>query len=143
MKKYVFTTILVFFTVVFSFGQAKNERLVLDLTNRKFQWMIHHRFDSLEAVLDDRLKFIHSTGWTQTRQDLLTDLKSGKLNYQSIEVSDLEVRVYGTAAIATGKGTFSGTNTGTPFVVNLMFTEVYILKNKVWQLASRHANKMP
>ena len=143
MKKYVFPTLLFFLTAVFSFGQTREEHLVLDLCNQKFQWMIHHRVDSLEAVLDDRLKFIHSTGWIQTKQELLTDVKSGKLNYQSIEVSDMEVRVYGPAAIVTGKGTFSGTNTGEPFVVKLLFTEVYILKNKNWLLASRHANKMP
>ena len=143
MKKQGFTTVLLFFTVVFSFGQAKEERMVLDLCKQKFKWMIHDRVDSLETVLDDRLIFIHSTGWIQTKQELLTDVKSGKLNYQTIDVSDLEVRVYGTAAIATGTGIFTGTNTGEPFVVNLMFTEVYILKNKIWQLVSRHANKMP
>ncbi len=143
MKKHVFSTTLIFFSIALSFGQTKEERQVLDLCKNKFRWMIHDRVDSLEAVLDDRLKFIHSTGWIQTKQDLLSDVKSGKLNYESIEVSDMEVRVYGTAAIATGKGMFSGTNTGTPFVVNLLFTEVYILKNKAWQLASRHANKMP
>jgi hypothetical protein len=143
MKKYVFTTTLVFFTVVFAFGQAKEERLVLDLCKQKFQWMIHGRVDSLEGVLDDRLKFIHSTGWTQTKVELLSDVKSGKLNYQSIIVSDMEVRLYGTTAIVTGKGTFSGTNTGEPFVVNLLFTEVYVLNGKIWVLASRHANKMP
>src|SRR6267142_4700400 len=126
MKKHVFTAVFVFFTCVFSFGQANTERRVLDLCKQKFQWMIHDRVDSLEAALDDRLKFIHSTGWTQSKQDLLTDVKSGKLNYQTIDLSDLEVRVYGTAAIVTGKGTFTGTNTGEPFVVNLMFTEVYI-----------------
>jgi len=143
MKKYVITTTLVFFTVVLTFGQAKEERFVLDLCKQKFQWMIHGRVDSLESVLDDRLKFIHSTGWTQTKRELLSDVKSGKLNYQSIAVSDMEVRLYGTTAIVTGTGTFSGTNTGEPFVVNLLFTEVYVLKNKVWLLASRHANKMP
>jgi len=134
MKKHGFTTVLVFFTIGLSFGQTKEERQVLDLCQQKFQWMIHDRVDSLEAVLDDRLKFIHSTGWVQTKQDLLNDVKSGKLNYQTIDVSDMEVRVY---------GTFTGTNTGEPFVVNLMFTEVYSLKNKIWQLVSRHANKMP
>ena len=143
MKKHGFTTVLVFFTIGLSFGQTKEERQVLDLCQQKFQWMIHDRVDSLEAVLDDRLKFIHSTGWVQTKQDLLNDVKSGKLNYQTIDVSDMEVRVYGTAAVVTGKGTFTGTNTGEPFVVNLMFTEVYSLKNKIWQLVSRHANKMP
>ena len=143
MKKYIITTTLVFFTVVITFGQAKEERSVLDLCKQKFQWMIHGRVDSLESVLDDRLKFIHSTGWTQTKRELLSDVKSGKLNYQSIAVSDMEVRLYGTTAIVTGTGTFSGANTGEPFVVNLLFTEVYVLKSKVWLLASRHANKMP
>jgi hypothetical protein len=32
---------------------------------------------------------------------------------------------------------------GNPLVINLFYTEVYILKNKKWLLASRHSNRMP
>src|SRR6185503_3768649 len=108
MKKHGLTTVLVFFTILFSSGQTKEERMVLDLCKQKFNWMIHDRVDSLETVLDDRLKFIHSTGWIQTKKELLADVGSGKLNYQTIDVSDIEVRSYGAAAIVTGTGIFTG-----------------------------------
>ena len=35
--------------------------------------------DSLAAVLDDRLVYIHSSGWMGTKTDMINDLSSGKL----------------------------------------------------------------
>ncbi len=144
MKKSLLTSSLILITVLFSFGQSKEAgQRVQDLAKKKFQWMIDRRIDSLAAVLDDQLKYIHSNGLTQSKSDVLEDLKSGKVTYQDIEVREIEVRVYEGAAIVTGKGKFSGVNNATPFEVNLLFTEVYVWKNKRWRLASRHASKLP
>jgi hypothetical protein len=142
MKKYLMAGMLILCTEVFSYGQMAEERQVVDLAKRKFQWIIHNRTDSLETILDDRLQYIHSTGWVQTKKDVLVDFKSGKLSYQSIDIKEISARVYEKTAIVTGRGKFSGINAGSPFSVDLMFTEVYILKNTGWQLVSRHANKM-
>ena len=144
MKKYFFSSSLILLTCLLSFGQsAEAEKRVLQLAKRKFQWMIERRMDSLEAVLDERLKYIHSNGLTQTRGDVLEDLKSGRLTYQSIEVMELDARLYEATAIVIGKGKFTGVSSKGPFATSLLFTEVYILKNRSWSLASRHANKLP
>lgn len=144
MKKYFLTTTLVLIAILFSRGQSTEKELrVQDLAKRKFQWMLNKQVDSLAAVLDDRLKYIHSNGSVQTRDDVLADLKSGKLTYQSIDIREMETRVFENAAVVTGKGKFSGNSPTAAFAVDLLFTEVYVWKNKGWRLVSRHASKLP
>jgi hypothetical protein len=145
MKTTKIFVIIIFLALVSvqSFSQSNTEQAVLKLSQKKFSWLINKQTDSLKSVLDDRLMFVHSNGWTETKQELLDDLKNGKLDYISIDVSEASVRVFESTAVVTGKGKFSVEVDGNPLVINLFYTEVYILKNKKWLLASRHSNRMP
>ena len=143
MKKHFLTiTIIVFFTsVVFSQSENKEQQLI-NLSKIKFEWMINKNCDSLNSILDERLKYIHSNGWIQTKQDVIDDLKSGKIEYQQVITTEATVRFYDNTAILTGKGKFSGLINKTPFALDLVYTEVYIkIKNK-WLRVSRHASKI-
>jgi hypothetical protein len=136
--------VLTFSIITFSLVRAQSpEQAVLDLSERKFNWMIRMHYDSLESVLDDRVMFIHSNGWTETKSELIADLKSGKLRYVAIEVIESSARLYSNSAIVTGKGKFTVVLDGNDLVINLYYTEVYVLKNGNWLLASRHANRLP
>lgn len=137
-------SILIFLLIVISASaQTKEEQEIIQVSKNKFRWMIEMKLDSLADVLDDRLMFIHSNGWTENKQALIQDIKSGKLRYQSIEVRDLLVRIYPKTAILTGKGNFKVLLDGNELEINLSFTEVYVLKKNRWLLASRHSNRLP
>lgn len=124
-------------------GQTNDQKEVLWLFHKKFEWLKNHQFDSLRWMLDDNLMYIHSNGWIETKADVIDDLKTGKLVYRKVGVNEVSVRLYENAAIVTGKGSFAGVNSGTEFSVNLLFTEVYVKKEGRWVLASRHANRLP
>jgi Domain of unknown function (DUF4440) len=142
MKKYLFISFLTVLTNAFVFGQnSATEDLVKNLAKRQLQWTISGQLDSLEASLDDRLKFIHSNGWIQTKKDVIDDLRSKKLIYEKIEISEMDVRIFENTAIIIGKGKFTGLNTQKPFVSDLLFTEVFVKSKGRWLLAGRHANK--
>lgn len=141
MKKLVFS-ISVFILAV-SVQAQTSEQAVIDLSKKKFVWMTQLQYDSLESILDERLIFIHSNGWTENRQEFIQDIKSGKLRYVQIEVFESTARVYTGAAIVTGKGKFKVLLEGNNLDINLLYTEVYILKDKRWLLASRHSNRLP
>ncbi len=141
MKRY-FVAIILLLGCVGTYAQSA-EHTVLNLSKQKFGWMIRMKYDSLEAVLDDRLMFVHSNGWAETKQEFIQDIKSGKLLYANIQISESSARVYPATAIVTGKGKFTVLLDGNPLELNLFYTEVYILKNKNWLLASRHANRLP
>jgi hypothetical protein len=125
------------------FAQSKTEQQILDLSKRKFDWLINKQYDSLDLLLDDQLKYIHSNGWVQSKKEVMDDSRSGKLVYQKVDVMESAVRIYDKTAIVTGKGKFSGVNSNNPFALELTYTEVYIKNKNRWLLASRHANRMP
>lgn len=144
MKRISLVIITLTFLCSSSFAQHGTlEQQILDLSKRKFDWMVNKNLDSLRAVLDEQVKYIHSNGWLQTKQEVIDDCISGKLVYQKIEISEATARLYGTTAIVTGKGKFSGAVNQTPFAMELAYTEVYIKKDSHWLLVSRHSNKMP
>ncbi|MCK6616709.1 MAG: nuclear transport factor 2 family protein [Cyclobacteriaceae bacterium] len=124
-------------------GQINDQKEVLWLFHKKFEWLKNHQFDSLRWMLDDNLMYIHSNGWVETKADVIDDLKTGKLVYRKVDIMEASVRLYENTAIVTGKGAFAGVNSGAEFSLNLLFTEVYIKKGGRWLLASRHANRLP
>ena len=144
MTKINFSLIAFIYLSLSSQAQSnKTEQYILDLSKRKFEWTVSKNIDSLRAVLDERVIYVHSNGWAQTKQEVLDDFNSNKLAYQNIVVSEASVRLYDNTAIVNGKGKFSGLVNKTPFTLDLLYTEVYILKGKRWLLASRHANRLP
>jgi len=126
----------------YGYAQSKEEQEILKLSRKKFEWLITLQSDSIIVLLDDRIQYIHSNGWSQSKKEVLDDMHSGKLVYTQIDIKDDHVRVYGNTAIVTGKGWFAGVNNGKDFELDLVYTEVYIQTNKKWVLVSRHANRL-
>jgi hypothetical protein len=141
MKHYIF--IIIFFLFSIGLYAQSSEQAVLDLSKKKFGWMIRLSYDSLESALDDRLLFVHSNGWTETKEEFIQDIKSGKLRYVDINVTEANARMYSGTAIVVGKGNFKVLLDGNELVITLYYTEVYVWKNDKWLLASRHANRLP
>jgi hypothetical protein len=116
MRKNISLSIVLFWVTISGFAQVeKTEEMILNLSKKKFDWMAARRYDSLEAILDDRLNYIHSNGWAQSKREVMDDFASGKLTYREIKVAESFVRLYDKTAIVTGKGKFSGLVSGNPF----------------------------
>jgi ketosteroid isomerase-like protein len=140
--KGILLVILAFFSIAAS-AQSVDELAVRTLSQKKFDWLIGTKADSLELVLDNRVQYVHSNGWVQNKREVLDDMLSKKLVYLKVTVKEASVRVYGKAAIVNGLGTFEGINSGTPFKMDLRYTEVYVHDGVRWMLAARHSNRMP
>lgn len=125
-----------------AFAQSAGENAILALSKNKFRWMVEKKYDSLESALDDRMIFIHSNGWQETKQEFIDDIKSAKLLYNAIEVKEATARVYAETAVIIGRGNFSVKLDGKNLAFDLKYTEVYVRKRGRWLLVSRHANRM-
>jgi hypothetical protein len=122
------------------FAQAEKEsQLLIDLHKKKFSWLVDKNYDSLQVLLDEKLLYIHSNGLTETKADVFSNLKSEVISYTRSDVTEAQVRFFGNSAVITGKGAFAGKARGTPFELNLVYTEVYSKVNNKWRLVSRHA----
>jgi len=144
MKKIFCTFIFIFCMAVVSLAQqTPAEKFVTTLSKNKNNWLLNKQYDSVQSILDSRCLYIHSNGWIQNKAEVLDDMKTEKLVYQTIEVSNTTARQYEKMVIVNGNGAFAGTINGNAFKVNLVFTEVYVNRKNGWKLTSRHASKMP
>lgn len=99
--------------------------------------------DQISSFLDDRMVYIHSNGNTETKSQLIQNVKEGKWKINTVELRDLNVRVYkNNFAILVGKGLFHVEVNGTPIDTDLYFTETWTHVKNGWLLASRHASKI-
>lgn len=138
-------TILIFsflLICVAAIAQTQQEQAILELSKKKFHWMITMKYDSLEPVLDERMVFIHSNGWSETKTEFIEDIKSGKLRYTAITVIEAFARIYPGSAVIIGRGKFNVKLDGKDLEFDLKYTEFYVQKNGKWLLASRHANRL-
>ncbi len=124
-------------------AQTKEETEIMSLSRKKFRWMVEANLDSLDVILDERLSYIHSNGWVQSKKEFLEDFTNGKLTYHSIDVKEVSARVYKRSAVVTGKAVAETTLSGNRSTVSLMFTEVYVVQKGGWRLVSRHASRLP
>jgi ketosteroid isomerase-like protein len=55
-------------------------------------------------------------------------------------VDDVTVRVFGDAAVVTGRTHGRGSYAGTPYDVTIRFTDVFIRRDNRWQAVVSHAS---
>jgi 23S rRNA pseudouridine2457 synthase len=117
-------------------------KFVLQLSARKFDWMVNKNLDSLAQVLHPNVQYIHSNGLTESRSDILENLSSGKLQLISVTIKNADVRIVNQLAIVTGTGTFVGKINEKDFEVELLYSEVWVFVEGQWLLLQRHANRV-
>ena len=70
------------------------------------------------------------------------DLSSGDLKFQSIEVSDIKVHVYGNVAVAAGTSVIKGTYKGQDIGGKYRFTDTWVKRGGKWQAVASQATKI-
>ncbi len=89
--------------------------------------------DQYEA--DDIVKTDPSGHVTDKAQDK-TDLGSGDLKFESMELSDMTVHTYGDTAVAAGTNKLRGTYKGQDISGKYRFTDTWVKRNGKWQVVA-------
>jgi ketosteroid isomerase-like protein len=89
--------------------------------------------DQYEA--DDIVKTDPSGHVTDKAQDK-TDLASGDLKFESMELSDMTVHVYGNTAVVAGANNLHGTYKGQDISGKYRFTDTWVKRNGKWQVVA-------
>ena len=95
--------------------------------------------DQYEA--DDIITTDPSGRVTNKAQDK-TDLSSGDLKLQSMELSDVKVHVYGNTSVAAGTNSLKGTYKGQDISGKYRFTDTWVKRNGKWQVVASQGVKV-
>jgi len=90
----------------------------------------------LDKHTSDDYVLITMNGRMSGKAQMLDGFKSGQSKLTADDLSDLKVRVYGNAAVVTGKADVKGTLGGQDATGQVLFTRVYVKKDGRWQSVS-------
>lgn len=136
MKK-IFTILLCFITVV---AAAQTDEVKLTATIKEFhQALVDNNLVSINQQTDKVLSYGHSNGWVETKADMIKNLETGYMNYNSFKEDSLQVMINGTMAHARFIADINVTRDGSTNTYHLKVLEVWVRKGKRWILFARQA----
>lgn len=135
-----FLTILFFFSAFATVAQTDEEKLTV--TMKEFhQALVKKNTVSINQQTDKALSYGHSNGWVETKNDMLKDLETGYISYQSFKEDSITVVLNGNMANVRFIADIGATMNGNASVFHLKVLEVWVKKGKRWVLFARQAVK--
>src|SRR6185503_464021 len=116
-------------------SNSSAERELISLSKEKWRWMSERKIDSLDALIHEKAVFVHMRE-TMTKPQELEVIKSGAIEYKTVEIQEASVRFIDKTAVLLNKirlvAVVGGNEVTNPFMV----TEVYVQQSGTWKLAS-------
>ena len=134
---------LVFATALAAAADAKVETELRDAENAWSQAAIKADAATLKRLLGDDLRYTHTSGRIDNKEQFIQSVASGQLKYESIELEDFATNVYGNVAVVftlRKVRTGYGANVAT---FHARFMRVWVKRDGRWQLVAHEATRLP
>ena len=117
-------------------------QMFLSIEQRWDDAIVKKDIATLESILAPDFLFIDADGSITRRADLLAGIRSPELEIDPFVTRDVEVRVYGDAAVLTGWFEQTGRWRGQPFRQRARYTDVYVRTPRGWLAVSAQASTL-
>ena len=127
-----------------SLAQSTRDADVKELERLETVWNeAHERGDSnaLEALWADDLEVAVPKMPVMTKAEVLGFARSGRMKFLRYATSDVRIRVYGDAAVVTGRLQRTRTLNGNEISDDWRFTKTYVRETGKWRVVSFHASE--
>jgi hypothetical protein len=114
-------------------------REIVDMERLAKEASLKRDVDFSERTLADDYVAITPLGQVATKQDSVSARKSRQLRYETINVSDMVVRIYGDMAVVTARADVKGQQLGEDFSGPYRYTRVWVRRSGHWQTVSYQA----
>jgi ketosteroid isomerase-like protein len=114
-------------------------REIVDMERQSREASIHRDAEFSRRTLAEDYVAITPLGQVTTKQDTVSARKSGQLRYETIDVSDMVVRIYGDTAVVTARADVKGHQLGEDFSGPYRYTRVWVRRTGHWQAVSYQA----
>lgn len=108
MKQVLLVIAIMFALPALAFSQTKNtnqkgnaDQGVRQAVDDLIKAVGSNDVSALESIYSDNFVFTNDAGVFQTRAERFDSLKSGKLKYESVDVDDIKIQMFGNVAVAT------------------------------------------
>jgi Domain of unknown function (DUF4440) len=119
------------------------EQAVLKADNARFAAMLAADTAALEKLLADELSYTHSNAQVQDKAAFISDIKTGKIKYLTIDPTDQKARVFGSTAIVTGGASVHVVQNGNDLTFKIRYTNTHLNRGGAWQMVAWQATRLP
>jgi hypothetical protein len=96
----------------------------------------------LKNILSEKLVYGHSNGWKENRQEMINNLYNGTIQYLKIQSANEQVTIEGNTGCIRATLDIDVIMEGKTLPFKLHGLQVWVWKNKKWQLLSRQSVKL-
>jgi ketosteroid isomerase-like protein len=114
-------------------------RQIIEMERQAKEASLHRDPEFPERTLAEDYVAITPLGQVTTKKDSVSARKSGQLRYDTIDVTDMVVRLYGDTAIVTARADVKGHQLGEDFSGPYRYTRVWVRRSGRWQAVSYQA----
>ncbi len=114
-------------------------REIVDMERQSREASIHRDAEFSKRTLAEDYVAITPLGQVTTKQNTVSARKSGQLRYETIDVSDMVIRIYGDTAVVTARADVKGHQLGEDFSGPYRYTRVWVRRTGHWQAVSYQA----
>jgi ketosteroid isomerase-like protein len=124
-------------------GSDAATRALVDVENKCVEALVKSDIATLDSIFADTYVDTDERSRRSGKEDVFSFLKSGDLKLDSIKLSDMQVHVYGDAAVVTGSAVQVGSLLGGPIATNVIFTDTFVRQNGKWRAVASHRSVAP
>jgi ketosteroid isomerase-like protein len=122
-------------------GEKDDVEALLQLENDMAQAWVQRDVQTLVRTLDDDYTLSGTGDRLISKEEYVAGLANPEFRTTSAMVDDLRIRVYGDAAVVTGRAVYRGWfKKGGKYVRRFRFTDTFIRHDGVWKCVATHAS---
>ena len=98
---------------------------------------------AIDSLVHDSYTLTDSKGILTTKADDIRDARARAIEFTTFHNADMKVRVYGNAAIVTGRTIVQGkAKDGSVVDVQVQFTDTVVLEGGHWRIVAGHVSRL-
>ena len=120
-------------------GDQTTIREIVEMERQAKEASLRRDADFSQKTLAEDYVAITPLGQVTTKQDTVSARKSGQLRYETINVTDMVIRIYGDTAVVTARAEVKGHQLGEDFSGPYRYTRIWVRRTGHWQAVSYQA----
>jgi ketosteroid isomerase-like protein len=138
--KYIFTILFLSLSICVV-AQTADEQKLLTTVKEFHQALVNKNTLSINQQTDKALSYGHSNGWVETKTDMIKNLETNYISYQSFKEDSIKVSSNGNIANVRFLAAIEASLKDSRITYNLKVLEVWVKKGKRWLLFARQSVK--
>ncbi len=121
---------------------SRPEQEIQKLEQDSRHFSLAGKTDHFERVAREDFLLVDPRGNLRTKAEELRRRRNGETKFESIEVDEEQIRVFGNAAVITGRSKVRGRHRENRVDGTYRFTRVYVNDQGTWRIVSSHSTRV-